>query len=547
MKKGILTVLLTATMLISVFSGCGASQTTESTTAKTSPQQAAKSTTEVVTESTEETVVVASAEAATLDVLRVGVQALPKSLDPGVGIGNAFLMLGKNIFDTVMVKDGFNGNEMTSNICEKWENINDTTFEFKLKEGITFHNGIELTAKDVEYTLERALFGDSSYFGATLTAILPGLKDVEVIDAYTFRIIVEDADPVLVDRLSSTMGFYIVPKDYVEMVGNEEFGLMPIGTGPYKVVEFTPNSLVLEYYEGFYGERPTAERIEYILYPELSTRLTALLNGEIDVAFGLSPESVETVESAGLKVNSTVVDSIHMLCYNSSIEPMDDPNLRKALNLAIDRESLAEYIWSGQAKVLNGYNFPSYGEYYVKDFPNYEYNPEKAKELLAQSDYHGETIYYDLQSGYYTLGNEVAEAIASMWQAIGINVEIRYTDVWEYDSFHVHNWSNGPRFADPAGGLWLLWGEGTRCESTYWQNEDTWAEYVENAKTLLTSYDQQERYDANVRMLELWEEECVGTALFQITEIAGVRPGIEFLRTGDFAVDFRAGHLNVVE
>lgn len=538
MRKRVLAMLLSAAMLFGTLIGCGGSQGTAGATEKSSTQATASTVTRTAgVESTGET----------LEVLRVGVQALPKSLDPGVGIGNAFLMIGKNIFDTVMVKDGFNNNEMTSYICEKWENVDDTTFEFKLKEGITFHNGMELTAEDVEYTLERALFGDSSYFGATLTAILPGLKDVEVIDTYTFRIIVEDADPVLVDRLTSTMGFYIVPKDYVEEIGNEEFGLAPVGTGPYKVVEFTPNSLVLEYYEGFYGERPAADRIEYILYPELSTRLTALLNGEIDVAFGLSPESVQTVEGAGLQINSTVVDSIHMLCYNSSIEPMDDPNLRKALNLAIDREALAEYIWSGQAKVLNSYNFPSYGDYYVEDFPYYEYNVEKAADLLAQSDYNGETIYYDLQSGYYTLGNEVAEAIASMWQAIGVNVEIRYTDVWDYESFHVHNWSNGPRFADPAGGLWLLWGEGTRCESIYWQNEETWAEYAENAEIMLTSYDQQKRYDANVRMLELWEEECVGTTLFQITEIAGVRQGLEFLRTGDFAVDFRAGHLNVIK
>ena len=226
---------------------------------------------------------------------------------------------------------------------------------------------------------------------------------------------------------------------------------------------------------------------------------------------------------------------------------MDEINLRKALNYSIDRELLAETIWQGEAKVLNSYNFPNYNEYYVEDFPAYEYDPELAKEYLAKSDYKGETIYYDLKSGYYTLGNEVAEAIASMWAEIGVNVEVRYQDKWMYDEFHVHNWSNGPRWNEPLGGLWLLWGTGTRGERNYWLNKDTWAEFVAQADIMKSSYDFQERYDANVRMLELFEEEVPGTVLFQISEIAGIRQGLEFKRTADFYIDFRAGHLNVVE
>lgn len=482
-----------------------------------------------------------------LDVLKVAVQNMPKSMDPGTGISNAMLSVAPSVFDTVMYKDGLAENEVKSYICESWEVIDETTVEIKIKEGITFHNGEALIAEDIEYTIERAVFGDSTYFDASLTAILPNLKDVEVIDDYTLRVVMESSDSVLIDRLTSVMGFYIIPKDYVEEVGDEAFGLAPVGTGPYKVVEFSPNKLVLEYYDGYYGEKPAADRIEFYYYPEVSTRLTSLLNGEVDIALGLTPENVETVENSGFTVNSAVVDWYYLLCYNASVEPMDDPLLREAMNISIDRQSLVDYVWMGQAEVDNGYNFESYGDYYVEDFPEYEYNPERAMELVEQSDYNGETIYYDLQSGYYTLANETAEAVCAMWQAIGIDAQVRYTDIWDHESYHVHNWSNSVRFLDPVAGLWLLWGPGTNTDNYYWQNEETWAEYTAAGETLMSSMDFDERYEANKRLMELWEAELVGTPMFKISEICGVRPGLEFIRTSSPHVSFRAGFVNVVE
>lgn len=119
----------------------------------------------------------------------------------------------------------------------------------------------------------------------------------EVIDDYTFRVITEVPDLVITSRPTSTLGAYVVPKDYIEEVGNEAFGQAPIGSGPYKVVEFSPEKVVFEPYEGYYGEAPAADRIEYVLYSEISARVSALIAGDCDIILQLSEDMQATIES----------------------------------------------------------------------------------------------------------------------------------------------------------------------------------------------------------------------------------------------------------
>ena len=479
-------------------------------------------------------------------VLKVGVAGMPANMDPGTGISNDKQMINCNVFDTLMFRDNYGDGEMTSYIADSWEVIDDRTIQVKLKEGITFQNGEPLTAEDVKYSVDRIVEGPDEYFAATIKTLFIGIDSVEVVDDLTVKITSKDPDPVLLDRFSSVMGVFIVPKDTIEEMGDEAYGQAPVGSGPYKVVEYTPEKMVLEYYDGYYGEKPAFDRVEYYAYPETATRVTALITGEIDMCFNIGSDNIPQIEAVdGLRVEDSSVASLHLLCFNSSIPPMDDVNLRKALSLAIDRETLAATLWGGYAVVRNGYNFPEYGDYYVADYPEYEYDVEKAKEALAASNYNGETITYQLNSGYYTLGNEVAEAIVSMWNAIGVNATVEYNTQWDYESFHVHNWSNGPRFFDPLGGLWTLWGEGSKAQAYYWPDDEKKAEFWEQAEILKTSSDFQARYDANKRMMELWDEDEIGTVLFQISEFCGLKENITWKRNPDYSVSFRAEHLKV--
>src|SRR5690606_34560829 len=137
-----------------------------------------------------------------------------------------------------------------------------------------------------------------------------------------------------------------------------------------------------------------------------------------------------------------------------------DRRLRQALNLAIDRELVVETVWHGYAIIPRSYQFIDFGQYYDPNWPAPEYNLDKAKQLVAESGYRGETLFFDLIPHYYDNDVQVAEILTEMWREAGLNVQIRFTTrFWENPDRAIHTWSNSPRFPDPVGGLWLLWGE----------------------------------------------------------------------------------------
>ena len=478
-------------------------------------------------------------------VLKIGVAAMPQNMDPATGIGNQNTQIYFNIFDMILFDDSYDNFTKKSYICDSWEVIDDVTTEFKLKEGITFHNGEPLDSEDIVFTIDRVLNGDTSYVGSTTSAIISTVDHAEAIDDLTFRVITKAPDIVITSRLASTLGLYVVPKDTIEEIGNEEFGLHPVGTGPYKVTEFTPEKIVLERYEGYYGEAPAADRVEYIYYPEISARVSALIAGDVDIILQVPEDMKDVIDSyADLKFGTVPALTFYMLKIDTENGPMASKEFRQALSLSIDRQALSDAFFGGNATIPNGYNFPEYNEYYVEDYPYYEYNPEKAKELIAASGYDGTEITYKLRSGYYTYADETAEAIVSMWNEVGINARVEFVNSvknsdWEY----IVNWSNGIRFTDPAGGLWLLWGADTgfyNQEDGHWRNMPE--EFIEAGRIFESSTDFEERYAMNKKMMEIWDDECPGTILLRIPESWANKSSLHFSRGANRMVSLRAEH-----
>lgn len=476
-------------------------------------------------------------------VVRIGVAVLPSNMDPATGIGNANTQMYFNCFDMILYDDPYDNFNKKSYICDSWTMIDDYTTEFKVKEGITFHNGEPLTAEDIVFSLDRLINGEKGYVGSTVTAIVATVDRAEVIDDYTFRVITKVPDMVITSRLASTLGAYVVPKDYIEEVGNEAFGQAPIGSGPYKVVEFSPEKVVFEPYEGYYGEAPAADRIEYVLYSEISARVSALIAGDCDIILQVSEDMQATIESYDdLKYGTITALTYYMLQFDTANGPMASKEFRQALSLAIDRQALCDAFFMGNATIPNGYNFPEYGDYYIEDYPYYEYNPEKAKELIAASGYDGTEITYKLRSGYYTYADETAEAIVAMWNEVGVNARVEFInagDQWEY----VTNWSNGIRFTDPAGGLWLLWGADSGKndpEKGHWK--DMPQEYIDAGRAFESSMDFEERYALNKKIMEIWDDECHGTILFQIPESWAYSADLHFSRGANRMLSMRAEH-----
>ena len=484
------------------------------------------------------------AAAVAQDTLRVGVAALPNNLDPSTGVAVSNTQIYFNIYDMLLFSDPFDDFTMKSYIVETWDRVNDYTAEFRLKEGVTFHNGDPVTSEDVKFTIDRIVNGDPGYVGATLSAIIATVEGVEIVDQRTFRVVSRVPDEVIFSRLSSTLGVYVVPKAYIEEVGNEVFGQRPIGTGPYMVDSFTPDRLVLRRYDGYYGEPAAYERVEYRLYQEVSTRAAALIAGDLDIILQVTPDLIGTIErEPGLTTGTENMTLFHMLRFNTSAGPLADRMFRQALSLGIDRQRLIDAFWLGASTIPRGYNFPEYGDYYVPDYPLYEYDPDRAREMVANSAYNGEEITYELMPGYYEYANEVAEAVVDMWGEIGVNARVVYKEQINNNLIdYVGNWSNGIRFTEPLGGLWLLWGADTTFPQRMWR--DMPQEFIDAGRILESSMDFEERYAMNRKLMTIWDEEVPGTILYRVAESWALREDINWVgRPSNRVVSFRAEHL----
>lgn len=538
MKK--LALLLAMSLLAGTVWGCGGSKTNET------PAPAAESNTPAGPEtdaSADDTPAADSAAGGKeLEVLRIGVADLPKQMDPMRNVGNVGIRIHYNIFETLLLADQKENHAQKPMLAEEWKRLDDYTIEFKLKKGVKFHNGTEMTAKDVQYSFYRLR---KELEGIELaSSLMDGIKDVEIIDDYTLTLTTKTIDPIMEDRIASSWGAWILPADYLEAVGDEEFALRPIGTGPYKVVSYSPQKVVLERFEEYWDQKPAAKQIEYILYPETAARITALITGEVDIITQLPPDQIAVVEAQeGLNVISQNISNMHVLVFNTLAEPLNDKKLRQALSLAIDRQLLADTLWGGKAIVPKGHQYPEFGDLYFDDYPVAEYNPEKAKQLVAESSYQGQTIEYELRSGYYTFGNEAAEAIVDMWKQIGVNAKVVFTERVEYHQ--VGNWSNTMRFPDPVGGLWLLWGPGSAASTTYWLDMDE--DFIAKGEELASISDPERRKVLAREMMEIWDEVVPGTVLYYPFESWGVRDGIKWEPYSSQTMDFRADNFMLTE
>lgn len=482
----------------------------------------------------------ASSDKKELDVLRIGVSELPKHMDPSRDVGNASIRIQYNIFETLLLADQKDKFSLKPMLATEWKRVDDKTLEVTLRKGVKFHNGDEMTAKDVVFSFNRLR---EKLPGIELAAsLLSVVKEVQQVEPYKVRIITSVVDPILEQRIASSWGSWIVPADYVTKVGNDAFAAQPIGTGPYKVVSYSPEKVVLERFEDYWGEKPAAKRIEYAVYPETSARMTALITGEVDLITQLPLDQVPVVEkNANLAVKGLNISNTHVLVYNTTNGPTADLKVRQALNLAIDRQMLADTLWQGKAVVPKGHQYLEYGDYYLNDYPLPEYNVEKAKKLLAESSYRGELIEYELKSNYYTFGNEAAEAIVDMWKKIGINAKVKFTDKVERKS--VSNWSNTMRFPDPSGGLWLLWGPDTDAGKVYWK--DMSQDFIKTGQELSSITDAAKRKTLARNLMQMWDDAAPGTVLYYPYESWGIRKGLEWTPYSSQAMDFRANNFKV--
>lgn len=466
-----------------------------------------------------------------LDVLRIGVADLPSTLDPTKNVGNSSVRVFYSVFETALLADQAANYKLEPMLARSWKRVDGQTVDLQLAPDVKFHDGSPVTAADVKYSFDRLT---RKIKGTELAAsLLATIQGVQVLDDHSVRVRAVAVDPILEQRIASSWGGWILPMKYMESVGQAGFEKKPIGTGPYQLDTYSPERLTLNRFDGYWGEKPKAKRVEYILYPETSARITALVNGEVDIITQLPLDQLSVVQqNPALRVDSVVLSNMHVLRYNTTAPGLTDAKLRQALNLAIDRNLLIKTLWGGKAVLPKGHQFTEYGDMYLDDYPTPAFDPQRAKQLVAESTYAGQELSYELQSGYYTFGNEAAQAIVGMWKDIGVNARIKFTD--DVKTTNVSAWSNSMRFPDPLGGLWLLWGPGSTTE--FWPGDD---EFNRIGTSLASTTDLTQRRDLERQLMQRWEVVAPGTILYNPYECWGIRAGLTWKPYSSQAMDFR--------
>jgi peptide/nickel transport system substrate-binding protein len=311
---------------------------------------------------------------------------------------------------------------MTPSLAESWSTSPDgLVYEFVLRQGVSFHNGEPITADDVKFSFER-------YRGISAQMLKERVAAIETPEPRRVRFRLKQPWP---DFLSfygtlATGAGWVVPRHYVEKVGEDGFKQAPIGAGPYRFVSVTPGvELVLEATESYWRKVPSVKRLVFKSMPDPVTRLAALKSGEVDLAYGLGGELGEDVQrTPGLTLRPTPFASTHWLLFADQWDarsPWHDKRVRLAAIYAVDRQAINEAQSLGFSQIT-GSIIPRSFDFYWRP-PVHSFDPAKAKQLLAEAGYPNGFEAGDLWCDAAT--SSTAEAILTYLQAVGIKTKLR--------------------------------------------------------------------------------------------------------------------------
>ncbi len=313
------------------------------------------------------------------------------------------------------------GNPTAPSLAESWSVSKDgLVYEFVLRKGARFHNGDPVTGEDVKFSFER-------YRGTANKTLKDRVAAVEVPDPGRVRFRMKLPWPDFLTFYASASGAgWIVPKKYLEKVGDEGFKKAPVGAGPYKFVSFNPGiELVVEAFEQYWRKTPSVKRLVFRVITDEATRLAALKRGEVDIVYSVRGELAEELQrTPGLTLKPAVIQGTFWLYFPDQWDtksPWHDRRVRQAASLAMDRPTINQALTLGYSK-LTGNIIPSSFDFYWQA-PAPIYNPARAKQLLTEAGYPNgfDAGEYSCDSSYSNL----AEAITNNLQAVGIRTRLR--------------------------------------------------------------------------------------------------------------------------
>lgn len=363
--------------------------------------------------------------------LRVAVPTFPNSIDASIAAERNAQNVAWQMFDSLVFQT--ETGEVEPALARDWDVSDDgTEYTFYLREDVEFHNGEPFNAEAVVYSWERGTRPELEWSDRWDRA-----DSVEAIDEYTVRITTDEPDALLLGIMAQHWN--MVPPEYTEEVGDSEFGQAPVGTGPFQFVEWVrEDRVVMEANENYWREGlPRVDEVVFVPIPESSTRMAAIQTGEVDIVNRLDFEQAGSLEgAAGVEVVSYPIDRTFYIAFNNLTtgvgEPTEDVRVRQAMNYAVDRQAILDSLFGGTGELSTGL-MTSGNLGYDQSIDPYPYDPDRARELLAEAGYEdGFEIGFAAPEGAYTNFTQVAEAVQGYLSDVGIETDL---DIMESGRF----------------------------------------------------------------------------------------------------------------
>jgi peptide/nickel transport system substrate-binding protein len=471
-----------------------------------------------------------SAHAQDANTLNIGLPEEPNTMDPQYADGVLEYTVLVNIMDGLFTT-GPNV-EVVPVLAESWEQLDDLTWEFRLRQGVTFHNGEPFTAESVKASYERSVDPEVNVRRPWAGDV--NITEIEIVDDHTVRFHTSAPTPHMLARLANDHFMY--PPKYLAESDPTTIARHPIGTGPYVFQEWSQGEqITMTANPDYWGDpKPSIETVTWRFIPEDSTRLASLQTGQIDLMRSLLPTSIEEVES---QENLAVVDVEGTrrvyIGLNTKLEPTNDVRVRQALNYGTDVESITEVILGGATSRMQNWAEVAFRN---PDVQGYTYDPERARQLLAEAGYpDGINLIWDLATTGTVGIAEFPQAVVISLREIRVEVELNVLEpnilsqrTEDREVNQLYSRTNAAYF-DP-GLTFDVWRLDNIGNGAQWEHP----EFEELRQQAYTGGTPEERLEISYRMQEIIMEEAPAIFLWYQPDIYGINTRVQnFNPTGD--------------
>lgn len=471
-----------------------------------------------------------TARAQATGAIAIALPEEPNTMDPQYADGVLEYTVLVNVMDGLFTTGP--GTEVVPVLVESWEQPDDLTWDFRLRQGVQFHNGEPLTAEAVKVSYDRSVNPDLN--ARRTWAADVNITEVEVVDDHTVRFHTSDPTPHMLARLAND--HFIYPPKYIAENDPSVVARHPIGTGAYVFQEWVPGErITLTANPDYWGDpKPSIETATWRFIPEDTSRLASLKAGEVDLMRSLLPTSIEDVNAQeNLEAVSVEGTRRVYIGLNTKLSPTDDVRVRQALNYGTDVETICEVILGGSTTRMVNWAEPAFRN---PEVTGYSYDPERARQLLAEAGYpEGLQLTWDLATTGTVGIAEFPQAIAISLREIGVEVELNVLEpnilsdrTQERTVNQLYSRTNAAYF-DP-GLTFDAWRLENVANGAQWENAD----FEALRQQIYTGGTPEERLEISFQMQEIMMDQAPAIFLWYQPDIYGINKRVQnFNPTGD--------------